>query len=71
MYNVSDAYKLAVADRHRKSKIRAVLSTDSAVINLDDNDIIKDTVYITNQCTNGNEWLRLFSRVRNNDKKQC
>lgn len=56
MYSVSDAYKLAVADGHRKSKIRAVLSTDSAVINLDDNDILKDTVYITNQCTNGNEY---------------
>lgn len=56
MYNVSDAYKLAVADSHRKSKMRAVLTTENTVINLDDNDIIKDSVYVTNQCTNGNEY---------------
>lgn len=56
MYNVSDAYKIAVADSHRKSKMRAVLTSDNTVINLDDNDIIKDSVYITNQCTNGNEY---------------
>lgn len=56
MYSVSDAYKLAVADSHRKSKMRAVLTTENTVINLDDNDIIKDSVYVTNQCTNGNEY---------------
>ena len=56
MYSVSDAYKLAVADSHRKSKMRAVLTIGSTVINLDDSDIIKDTVYISNQCTNGNEY---------------
>lgn len=56
MYSVSDAYKLAVADSHRKSKMRAVLTIGSTVINLDDNDIIKDTVYVTSQCTNGNEY---------------
>ena len=56
MYNVSDAYKLAVADSHRKSKMRAVLTVNGTAINLDDNDIIKDSVYITNQCTNGNEF---------------
>lgn len=56
MYNVSDAYKLAVADSHRKTKMRAVLTIDKTVINLDDSDIIKDSVYITNQCTNGNEY---------------
>lgn len=56
MYNVSDAYKLAVADSHRKSKMRAVLTVGSTVINLDDSDIIKDSVYVTNQCTNGNEY---------------
>lgn len=56
MFLVSDAYKLAVADSHRKSKMRAVLTIGSTVINLDDNDIIKDTVYVTNQCTNGNEY---------------
>lgn len=36
--------------------MRAELRTANALINLDDNDIIKDTVYITNQCTNGNEY---------------
>lgn len=56
MYAVSDEYKLAVADSHRKSKMRAVLTIGSTVINIDDNDIIKDSVYVTNQCTNGNEY---------------
>ena len=56
MYSVSDAYKVTVADSHRKSKMRAVLTVGKTVINLDDNDIIKDSVYITNQCTNGNEY---------------
>lgn len=56
MYSVSDAYKVAVADSRRKSKMRAVLTVGKTVINLDDNDIIKDSVYITNQCTNGNEY---------------
>lgn len=56
MFSVSDAYKLAVADSHRKSKMRAVLTVNNTAINLYDNDIIKDSVYITNQCTNGNEF---------------
>lgn len=56
MYEVSDEYKLAVADSHRKSKIRAVLKVDNTVIPLDDNEILKNTVYVTNQCTNGNEY---------------
>ena len=56
MYSVSDAYKVAVADSHRKSKMRGVLTVGSTVIDLDDNDILKNTVYVTNQCTNGNEF---------------
>lgn len=56
MYKVSDAYKLAVADSHRKSKIRAVLKVGNTVMYLDDNEILKNTVYVTNQCTNGNEY---------------
>ncbi len=56
MYAVSDAYKIAVADSHRKSKMRAVLTVGSNVINIDDSDIIKDSVYWTNQCSNGNEY---------------
>ena len=56
MYAVSDAYKVAVADRHRKSKMSGYLTAGSTVITLDDSDIIKDTVYITNQCTNGSEY---------------
>lgn len=36
--------------------MRAVLTIGSTVINLYDSDIIKDTVYISNQCTNGNEY---------------
>lgn len=56
MYEVSEKYKLAVADSHRKSKMRAILTAGKTVIRLDDNDIIKNTAYITNQCTNGNEF---------------
>ena len=56
MYAVSDNYKIAVADSHRKSKMRAVLTINGTAINLDDSDIIKDSVYITNQCTNNNEF---------------
>lgn len=56
MYAVSDAYKVAVADSHRKSKMSGYLTAGSTVITIDDSDIIKDTVYITNQCTNGNEY---------------
>ena len=56
MYAVSDNYKIAVADSHRKSKMRAVLTVNGTDINLDDSDIIKDSVYITNQCTNNNEF---------------
>ena len=56
MYSVSAAYKIAVAARHRKSKMRAVLTIGNNVINIDDNDILKDSVYVTNQCTNGNEY---------------
>ena len=36
--------------------MRAVLTTESYTIDLNDSDIIKDSVYITNQCTNGNEY---------------
>lgn len=36
--------------------MRAVLTVGNTVIDLDDNDIIKDSVYTTNQCTNGNEF---------------
>lgn len=56
MYEVSDAYKVAVASRSRKSKMRATITIGDSTINLDDNDIIKDSVYITNQCTNGSEY---------------
>lgn len=56
MYSVSDEYKVAVADSHRKSKMRGVLTVGNNVINLNDSDIIKDSVYISNQCTNGSEF---------------
>lgn len=56
MYSVSDAYKIAVADSHRKSKMRAEIKIGSNIIPINDSDIIKDTVYVTNQCTNGNEF---------------
>lgn len=56
MYNVSDAYKVAVANSHRKSKVTGTLKIGNKTIPLDDNDIIKDSLYVTNQCTNGNEF---------------
>lgn len=56
MYNTSNKYRLAVADSHRKSSIHAVIKTSEKTIIIDDKDIIKDSVYITNQCTNGNEF---------------
>lgn len=56
MYSVSDEYKVAVADSHRKSSIRAILTTKNSKENITDSEIIKDSVYITNQCTNGNEY---------------
>ena len=56
MFEVSEAYKLAVADSHRKSKIRAEIKSSSSSFQIDDSDIIKDTVYVANQCTNGNEY---------------
>lgn len=56
MYNVSESYKMAVSNNNRKSKMRATLQLGSNTINLNDSDIIKDSVYVTNQCTNGNEY---------------
>ena len=56
MYNVSESYKMAVSNSNRKSKMRATLQLGSNLIELNDSDIIKDSVYVTNQCTNGNEY---------------
>ena len=36
--------------------MRGVLTVGDNVINLNDSDIIKDSVYISNQCTNGSEY---------------
>ena len=56
MYEVSESYKMAVSNNNRKSKMRATLQLGSNTINLNDSDIIKDSVYVNNQCTNGNEY---------------
>ena len=56
MYDVSSAYEVAVTDSRRRSTMRGVLTVGKTVINLDDNDIIKDTVYVTNQSVNGSEF---------------
>ena len=56
MYEVSSNYKQAVANSHRKSYLHAVIKTREKTIVIEDEDIIKDSVYITNQCTNGNEF---------------
>lgn len=47
---------MAVSNSNRKSKMRATLQLGSNLIELNDSDIIKDSVYVTNQCTNGNEY---------------
>ena len=69
MYAVSDEYKIAVADSHRKSKMRAVLTVNGTAINLNDSDIIKDSVYIFALFFVKKLTSEYFSKAKNKTKK--
>lgn len=56
MYNVSDKFKNAIKASNRKSSIYGVLTTSNGTEHLLDNsNIIKDSLYITNQIVNNNK----------------
>ena len=56
MYEVSLAYEQAVKSNRRKSTMHGTLTVGKKEIALGDNDIIKNTVYVTNQCVNGSDF---------------
>jgi hypothetical protein len=57
MYNVSEAYKTAIAKPSRTTKIEGTLTLpDGKVINITDNDIMSGTLNIDNACVNGQEF---------------
>lgn len=56
MYSVSEQFKSAIKSTHRKSTIYGVLTTTSGVeYLLNDGNIIKDSLYITNQIVNNSK----------------
>lgn len=56
MYNVSDKFKNAIKASNRKSSIYGVLTTSNGTeYLLNDGNIIKDSLYITNQIVNNNK----------------
>ena len=56
MYSVSEQFKSAIKKTHRKSTIYGVLTTTSGVeYLLNDGNIIKDSLYITNQIVNNSK----------------
>jgi hypothetical protein len=56
MYNVSDKFKNAIKASNRKSSIYGVLTTSNGTeYLLNDSNIIKDSLYITNQIVNNNK----------------
>lgn len=56
MYNVSDNFKSAIKASNRKSSIYGVLTTSNGTeYLLNDGNIIKDSLYITNQIVNNNK----------------
>lgn len=56
MYNVSDNFKNAIKASNRKSSIYGVLTTSNGTeYLLNDGNIIKDSLYITNQIVNNNK----------------
>ena len=53
MYAISDAYKQAVKSNVRKTTISGTITTTSnKVIEFNDSNIQKGSLYITNQCVN-------------------
>ena len=57
MYNVSDRYMSAIESNTRKSTVTGYiyLIGNSEPIRLDDSNIIKDTLYVTNRCVNNSK----------------
>ena len=56
MYNVSEKFKSAIKASNRKSAIYGTLTTVNGVeYPLNDSNIIKDSLYITNQIVNNNK----------------
>lgn len=56
MYNVSDKFKTALKNASRKSSIYGTLTTIKGdIFPLDDSNIIRDSLYITNQIVNNNK----------------
>jgi hypothetical protein len=56
MYNVSDKFKTALKSSSRKSSIYGTLTTIKGdIFPLDDSNIIRDSLYITNQIVNNNK----------------
>ena len=56
MYNVSDKFKTALKNASRKSFIYGTLTTIKGdIFPLDDSNIIRDSLYITNQIVNNNK----------------
>ena len=56
MYNVSDKFKRAIKSQNRKSSIHGTLTTTSgAEYPLNDSNIIKDSLYVTNQIVNNSK----------------
>ena len=57
MYNVSEAYKIAIGKPSRTTKIEGTLTLpDGKVININDNDVMGGTLNIDNACVNGQEF---------------
>ena len=56
MYNVSDNFKSTIKSQNRKSTIYGVLKTTNGTeYLLNDGNIIKDSLYITNQIVNNSK----------------
>lgn len=55
MYSVSDKYKQAIKSTLRKGYVFGELNIDGAVHPLNDSNIVKDSLYITNQIVNDNK----------------
>lgn len=56
MYKVSEQFLSAIKSPNRKSYVYGTLTTlNGDSFDLNDSNIIKDSLYITNQCVNGNE----------------
>ena len=56
MYNVSEQFKNSLKSPKRKSRITGTLTTSKQVeYQINDSNIIKNTLYVTNQIVNNNK----------------